>query len=37
MNKKKRLEQLTHGALKASSKTVDDIWRVQNNERFNDI
>ncbi|XP_060560692.1 synaptonemal complex protein 3-like [Ruditapes philippinarum] len=33
MNKKKRLEQLTHGALKASSKTVDDIWRVQNNER----
>ncbi|KAH3894200.1 hypothetical protein DPMN_018357 [Dreissena polymorpha] len=27
MNKKKRLEQLTQGALRASSKTVDDIWR----------
>lgn len=34
MNKKKRLEQLTQGALKASSKTVDDIWRVQNSERY---
>ncbi|XP_045176216.2 synaptonemal complex protein 3-like isoform X1 [Mercenaria mercenaria] len=33
MNKKKRLEVLTQGALKASSKTVDDIWKVQTNER----
>ncbi|XP_052257329.1 synaptonemal complex protein 3-like isoform X2 [Dreissena polymorpha] len=33
MNKKKRLEQLTQGALRASSKTVDDIWRVQTGER----
>ncbi|KAL4224821.1 Synaptonemal complex protein 3 [Mactra antiquata] len=33
MNKKKRLEQLTQGALKASSKTVDDIWKIQINER----
>ena len=34
MNKKKRLEQLTQGALRASSKTVDDIWRVQTGERL---
>jgi len=33
-NKKKRLEQLTQGALKASSKTVDDIWKIQIGERF---
>lgn len=33
MNKRKRLEQLTQGALKASSKTVDDIWKVQTSER----
>ncbi|XP_052801991.1 synaptonemal complex protein 3-like [Mya arenaria] len=32
-NKRKRLEQLTQGALRASSKTVDDIWKVQTNER----
>ena len=33
-NKRKRLEQLTNNALKSSSRTVDDIWKVQNNERY---
>ena len=33
-SKRKRLEQLTSSALKSSSKTVDDIWKVQSNERF---
>ena len=33
-SKRKRLEQLTQSALKSSSRTVDDIWKVQNNERY---
>ena len=31
--KRKRLEQYTQSSLKSSSRKVEDIWKIQQNER----